>query len=73
MTMVLTGYAVLPADGFIIRRTHLFVTRAFGGVLRGSEEGIARDFPITTFPAISPNRVGSRRTMQAFLSYLEGL
>lgn len=45
----------------------MFETRATGGILRGSEERLARVYPIERFPAISPRRRGSRLTMEAFL------
>lgn len=48
----------------------MFATRAVGGRLVGSEEGRVRVYSLSDFPAISPNRKGSRRTMEAFLDYL---
>lgn len=51
--------------------TFMFETRAKGGVLKGGQEGTVRVYPLDRFPAISPRRGGSRRTMRAFLESLE--
>ena len=45
----------------------MFSTQVIGGRLRGSPEGDARSYQIHEIPAISPQREGSRRALQAFL------
>jgi 8-oxo-dGTP diphosphatase len=51
--------------------TFMFEARSVGGRLRDSEEAGTTVFPIELFPAITPQRRGSRRAWQAYLAYLE--
>ena len=47
----------------------MFVTRALGGDLRGSDEGKARLYPLEAFPAIiSPSRAGSWKAINAYIN-----
>lgn len=45
----------------------IFELQAIGGAMKGSQEGQVKLFPLDRFPAISPNRKGSRRAMDAYL------
>lgn len=45
----------------------VFELQAIGGTIKDSQEGKVEVFPLDRFPAISPNRKGSQRAMQAFL------
>lgn len=46
----------------------VFELQAVGGTIRNSQEGKVAVFPPDRFPAISPNRKGSRRAMELFLA-----
>lgn len=48
--------------------TFFFEARAVGGALRDGAEGRVAVFPAGAFPAISPNREGSRRALAAYLA-----
>ncbi len=61
--------------GWFFRRDHgypgpnvafMFLARAVGGELRGSEEGRVGVYALDQFPPISPERKGSYRTMQTY-------
>jgi 8-oxo-dGTP diphosphatase len=45
-----------------------FHAHAIGGEIKSSEEGRVTIYKINNFPAISPDRGGSRKTMELFLS-----
>jgi ADP-ribose pyrophosphatase YjhB (NUDIX family) len=47
-----------------------FHARAIGGMLKNSEEGRVMAININDFPAISPARGGSRKTLELFLNRL---
>jgi ADP-ribose pyrophosphatase YjhB (NUDIX family) len=46
----------------------VFELQAIGGTIKDSQEGKVEVFPLDRFPAISPNRKGSRRAMEMFLA-----
>ena len=46
----------------------MYEARITGGELRGSEEGEARMFQTADLPAVSSNRMGSRKALEAYLS-----
>lgn len=46
----------------------VFELQAIGGTIKNSPEGKVEVFSLDRFPAISPNRKGSRRAMQIFLA-----
>ncbi|GIP32141.1 hypothetical protein J2TS4_13510 [Paenibacillus sp. J2TS4] len=48
-----------------------FHARAIGGEITSSEEGRVKIFKINEFPAISPNRGGSRKTLELYLNKIK--
>lgn len=46
----------------------MYEARIIGGELRGSQEGEAKIIPETELHAVSPHRMGSKKTIQAYLS-----
>lgn len=48
-----------------------FHARAIGGEITSSEEGRVTVFKLDEFPAISPNRGGSRKTMELYLKKIK--
>jgi ADP-ribose pyrophosphatase YjhB (NUDIX family) len=46
----------------------MFEAEITGGEVKGSDEGVARIFPLEEFPAIAAKRTGSQKAMQAYLA-----
>jgi 8-oxo-dGTP diphosphatase len=50
----------------------MYEAEIIGGKLKGSDEGVAKMFPLHEFPKISSSRTGSQRAMQAYLTKVGG-
>ncbi|WP_282935829.1 NUDIX domain-containing protein [Paenibacillus sp. RC67] len=50
-----------------------YEAKAIGGSIRDSEEGRVKVFALDNFPAIAPQRGGSRKTMELYLQKINSL
>jgi len=50
----------------------MYEAEIIGGEVKGSDEGIAKIFPLKEFPPISHRRTGSQKAMQAYLAKVGG-